>query len=206
MKYCVYDAEGAILRTGFAPEVAHDLIRQAEQGRVLFFQADTPVDDTTHFVDPVNRVLHLIPERPTQWHQWVQGSRLWLGDVGALLAARRAAVEVERDRRIALPVTHDGCSVDADARAVTSIRDKLTTIAHMEEGGQELAPASCVWRDADNVMRTFESAPQYKDWLSRLLVAIEARNTEAMVWSWARKAALDKITEFDAALAFNPLE
>lgn len=206
MKYIIYDADGGIIRTGWAPEVAHDPIRDHAEGRALFFEEDIIADDTTHFVDPVNRVLHAIPTRPTQWHVWVQGDRLWRGDVGAVLAARRAAIDLERDRRIEEPVMFSGASVDADAAAMTSIRDKLASIAQLETSLQVLPPTSCIWRDAGNKTHTFESMDLYKDWLGRLLVAIEARNTEAKVWSWDRKQELDRITEFDAAFAFNPTE
>jgi hypothetical protein len=97
-------------------------------------------------------------------------------------------IESHRDRIINRQIAYEGVSLDADARSQKFIADKLAEIAAREATGADMPPELLVWRDADNQLHTFSDMPAYRQWLQGLAIAIAQRGTQAMAWSWAKKA------------------
>lgn len=205
MKYCVYETNGNILRTGYAPEVAHGAIKAAEQGRVLFFEQDTQVSDMDHYVDVEKKSLVKIPARPSEFHVWSNDARVWEADFAKLILSKKKEIETERDRRIVANILYGNILLDANERAQSNISSKLSEIAQVMAGNGSIATEQLVWRDADNNTHHFPHLAAYRDWLGGLVIAISERATLSYQWSWDKKAALEEITDFDEAMEFTVL-
>lgn len=97
-------------------------------------------------------------------------------------------VALELNRRTVTPVTVAGIAFDADSRAQSNIKNKLTEIEACRKLGRAIPTELLVWRDFHNVTHQFESAEALEQILSLVVAELATRLTLLYVWSWGVKA------------------
>ncbi len=101
-------------------------------------------------------------------------------------AAKKAAIETERDIRKFGNVTYDAIEYEADAWTITMIQQLLAD-ARATDGAS--LPTTPFWRTADNSMVTLTLQD-----LEGLNQAIQHNVNSTYGWSWTLKAMLDAAT------------
>lgn len=151
-----------------------------------------------------NGALHLVPPAPSACCEWDWPTKSWIESLELAKSAKRQAIERERDSRVvAQVIVYDGKNLDADAASIDRLSKKLAALAAYEARGAEIPAGLCFWRDADNVTHTFASHTEYKNWLSGLAIAIDARGSQAFAWSWQKKGEVDAATTIEAVAAID---
>ena len=176
---------------------SHDQALNAGESTLLF---DGTPDG---YVDISTQTLVPFPLRPSVYHTWDWPTKSWLPDLPAATTARKAEIDVERDRRINLPLAYDGKTLDADARARENLKSKLEEIQSREALDQPMPVELLVWRDADNVTRSWSAQEAYKAWLEGLTIAMSERGTLIYAAAWQHKANVDALADIDAVLAYD---
>jgi hypothetical protein len=100
----------------------------------------------------------------------------------------RGQVNEERDRVTSQPITFDGETWDADARAVAAI---TTTLEELRGNPTNIPADGLFWITFGNGIRTFQNVPAFAQWLTRLAGAISARNRAAFRIAITRKQNVD---------------
>lgn len=202
----VYTSQGQILRTvsGLYGNPAK-LVLPGEQ----YMEVETEEDGIYAKLDRVRIDLATmrmvgIPEKPSEFHEWDWGALVYMVDTARLRAAKRTAIEAERDRRMTEPsIMYGAITLDANAPAKRRVFDKMTAV---NVRGSPPKPGTLVWRDFHNVVHTFANMPAYKAWLVGFTELLDDRDSAAWTWSWQKKAQLDSITSVEDLLAFDPAE
>lgn len=199
MKYTVYDSTtGRVKFCGECPEDALSL--QSSFGSVI----EGTYPENQFYWTPDGMVP--IPASPGAGYVWDWGTKTWQPDIEGAKAAKRAAIEAERDRRIVAPVlVYNGANLDADQRATDNLTKKLAEVNSRIAQNQPLAAGQLVWRDHDNNMLTFADMTSYKNWLDGFAIALGGRGTDAYAWSWQKKSDLDALTTIADVNAFDPM-
>lgn len=148
------------------------------------------------------KTLHTAPARPPH-HEWDWPTKSWLPDLPAAISARKAEIDVERDRRISLPLLYDGKNLDADARARENLKSKLEEIKSREALNQPMPQQMMVWRDADNVTHSWPTQEAYKAWLEGFAVTMSERGTMIYAACWAHKGNIGALTSVEDVLNYN---
>lgn len=186
---------GEIVSVVSAPDNQLDMYESDVSGALL---VDGPVSDATHYVD--NGSLSRIPPLPSRFHKWDVVSKSHVPDIDAAKSALLADVGVQLRTRIYTPVIHSGARFDADAVS----RERITGMVSRLMRGDPLPAGWAGWRDYDNVQRWSElGAADVLEQLTALSRAIEDREQQLLVASWAHKAAIAGIESVDAALAYD---
>lgn len=183
-------ATGKVLRYGQCPPL--DLYLQPQTGEDM-------VSGTFHFDEwyrAESGQMVRFPERPL-YSSWDWDQKSWLPDLVALRAYKLKAITKQFEESRVAPVEYDGALLDADLVAQKNVSDKLVEISSREAAGTPMPDQLLVWRDADNLMHTFEDQASYKAWLQGLVVAMATRGTMAYVTSWTRKAQLEAATTYE---------
>lgn len=141
--------------------------------------------------------------RPSADHKFDYTLKQWVDPrtLDDLKELQLVKVDTERAVRNVAPIEYAGRSLDADLIAQKNIGDKLSEIKAREDMGHAMPPELMLWRDADNLNETFADMQAMKNWLHGLVVAIAQRGTEAYVWAWQVKTAINAATtkeELDA--------
>lgn len=127
----------------------------------------------------------------------------WMPDLPAAVAARKAEIDSERDRRISLPLLYDGKNLDADARARENLKSKLEEIKSREALNQPMPQQMMVWRDADNVTHSWPTQVAYKTWLEGFAVTMSERGTLIYGACWAHKSNVEALSSVEAVAAYD---
>lgn len=143
------------------------------------------------------------PPRPTDFHDWSGVTKSWLPNLPAAISARKAEIDVERDRRISLPLLYDGKNLDADARARENLKSKLEEIKSREALNQPIPQQMMVWRDADNVTHSWPTQEAYKAWLEGFAVSMSERGTMIYAACWAHKGNIGALTSVEDVLNYD---
>lgn len=154
-------------------------------------ESEADVNDTTHFV--ANDEIVAFPLKPSMYHKWDWTSKTWIPDLSAVISARKAEIDRERERRNQLPIAYAGSIFDADAIAMRNISGWQTQIA----AGATL-PLDFVWRDYDNI-----DHPADADFVNGLGAAITTRGTRLYAASWAHKAAIKSLKTVEEVIAYD---
>lgn len=144
-----------------------------------------------------------LPESPSPHHKWDWTMKSWMPDLPAAVAARKAEIDSERDRRISLPLLYDGKNLDADARARENLKSKLEEIKSREALNQPMPQQMMVWRDADNVTHSWPTQVAYKTWLEGFAVTMSERGTLIYGACWAHKSNVEALSSVEAVAAYD---
>ena len=150
-----------------------------------------------------NGGLFPLPESPAPHHEWDWTTKSWIPDLPAAIAARKAEIDVDRDRRINLPLAYDGKNLDADARARENLKSKLEEIKSREALNQPMPQSMMVWRDADNVTHSWPTQVAYKTWLEGFAVTMSERGTLIYGACWAHKSNVEALPGVEAVAAYD---
>lgn len=148
------------------------------------------------------KVFTQAPPRPP-YHTWDWSTKSWIPDLSAAIAARKQEIDRERDRRISLPLTYDGKTLDADARARENLKSKLEEIKSREALNQPMPQQMLVWRDADNVTHSWPTQEAYKAWLEGFAVTMSERGTMIYSACWAHKSNVEALPSVEAVAAYD---
>lgn len=97
-------------------------------------------------------------------------------------------VALELNRRTVAPMTVRGITFDADTKAQSNIKNKLSEIEACRKLGRTIPVELLVWRDYHNVTHQFESPEALEQILSHVVAELATRQTMLYVWSWEVKA------------------
>ena len=167
------------------------------------FEDVIPVEGAweNHYVS--GGVLLEFPAKPSPHHEWDWTTKSWIPDLPAAISARKAEINVERDRRISLPLLYDGKNLDADARARENLKSKLEEIKSREALNQPMPQQMMVWRDADNITHSWPTQEAYKAWLEGFVVSMSERGTMIYAACWAHKGNIVALTSVEDVLNYN---
>ena len=185
--YVAHDSAGKIQQSGCAPSTNE--IPPFVGLTVL--QVDMMLDPAGAYVADGRCVA--LPQRPSPHHDWDWPSKTWQPNVAHAIAARKAEVEAERERRNRLPIDHAGARFDADETAQRNISAWQTQM-----GAGAVLPAGFMWRDYDNIDHPADAA-----FINGLGAAITLRGTLLYQASWQHKAALDALSSVEAILIYD---
>ena len=106
----------------------------------------------------------------------------------AITSKVSSLMSLEMRRRTVAPVTVEGITFDADTKAQSNIKNKLTEIEACRKLGRTIPAELLVWRDFHNVTHQFESPEALEQILSHVVAELATRLTMLYVWSWEVKA------------------
>lgn len=204
MKFVIYNTVGEVLQVGDASEHDIDQLGPNLQAGHYVLKGNATLND---LVDPVTKTVITggKPAQPSGLHDWDIATMSWVGNVERARAAKALEINRERDRRIFDVLAFDGINLDGDVISQKRLSDKLMTINERERLGlPDLPVEALVWKDADNIVRSFLNQADYKDFLSGFAVALDERGMGAMGWSWVKKAELAALNSFQDIQAYSP--
>lgn len=196
MRYAQYDEFGRIACVGSAPD-GSDI---SNLGRVML-DPPSDIDFNENYI--FEGALKSRPSKPSPHHEWDWPTKSWLPNLPAAISARKAEIDVERDRRISLPLLYDGKNLDADARARENLKSKLEEIKSREALNQPMPQQVMVWRDADNVTHSWPTQEAYKAWLEGFAVSMSERGTMIYAACWAHKGNIGALTSVEDVLNYS---
>lgn len=186
------DDDGRILQCVNAPD--DHLLYYGHSALIASYS----VSDETHYVKDGELVP--FPPRPSKFHSWDWGGGGWAPDLDLARSALLGGVGDQLRGRLYLPINFGGARFDADAVS----RERIAGMASRLMRGDPLPTGWAGWRDYDNVQRWSElGAADVLEQLTALSRAIEDREQQLLVASWAHKAAIAGIESVDAALAYD---
>lgn len=144
-----------------------------------------------------------IAERPSQYHSFNWTTKKWEEDLQLAQSAKRAEIDLERQRRNLLPIEVNEILLDADLVAQKNLADKLAGVKERIRLGLGMLPALMVWKDANNVVHSWASLQNYCDWLAGYVIALEDRGTRIYAHAWSLKAALETMTTVADVIALD---
>lgn len=156
----------------------------------------------THYIEN-NQVLEK-PTQPSIYHVFSYETKDWVISEEAIAEAKRQKItEINSvlERKKIEPIEVSEGLFDANDTAIKNIQGKIQEIALKENLG--LSVDFLIWRSADNINVEFESLESYKDFLSRLVIAISARTTSLYQMAWIKKAEVDGLSTIEDILAYE---
>lgn len=169
----------------------------------LWLEAPMDVGFDTHYVDVETKQFVRKPMKPVSAivQVWDHPNKRWKGIPEFARMIRKKQLEKNRDTASNEPMELQGHRWDVDDKALAALRLKAEELADAKPGDEY--PEMLLWRDADNVTRTFGSASQMRQFVSALLRAVARRRARVHAKAWARKAALES-TPDDEVEGFDP--
>lgn len=133
-------------------------------------------------------------------------SKAFVPNFAALRADKLGKVENQFVFRSQLPIMYDGHMFDASIPTQATLVRKLTAQTARASRGAPTPASQLVWYDVDGAAITFPSHVQFKNWLEDLMIAIDDRTAELMVWKHSKRTALFALGDNKAAIeSFDPL-
>ena len=168
--------------------------------RVRFIE--TSVEDIElmngYYYDLEAEELVSLPAKPSEGYIWDGVTKSWVVDEENLvLINKRLKLTVDRIRenKEISTIPYDDKNLDADAEAIKNINGKLQELQAKEALSLPIDVNSLFWRDADNIIHSWEDVAAYKTWLQGLIIAIAERTSNLYQISWTKKAEIDAILE-----------
>lgn len=144
--------------------------------------------------------------RPTKYHQWNPSNFTFELVPDALNLARvdrKNEIEQERRVRNTTVISYDDKNLDGDATAQKNLADKLAGVKERLRLSVSMDPAIMVWKDADNLIHTWNDLQAYCDWLAGYVIALEDRGTRLYAAAWQHKLNLEALTTVEDILAYD---
>jgi len=192
------DSDGRYVSTGVVPS---DSVTLLEPDVVV-----GEVDPEMQYHDFASGGPVAKPAKPVEMAEmeFDHQQKTWVGNVEKLKKRKHREIEAERDRRLTDPVIeYDGIRLNAGLLDKQNLQDKITATASRIARGTPTPPQMLVWKDYDNVIRTFPNLEAYKTWLEGFAIALEERGMQAWAWSWAKKDQLAALQTFEEVTAFD---
>jgi hypothetical protein len=147
-----------------------------------------------------NQLVELAP-RPSDRHIW-SGSA-WVPDLITAKADLDTQIERERDKRIYSLIAYDNKVIDADPVSQKNLANKIAEMQAKKELNLPTSVEMLLWRDADNVTHSWETAEAYLDWLYGFAVVLSERGTQIYASSWQHKGNIAALTTLEALENYN---
>lgn len=147
------------------------------QGLEVLESATKPTDKS--YV--VNGVLTEPSAAPSVNHVYNYDTRTWDFPLDTVIAAATQRIEMGRLAKNYAVIEYEGSNLDGDRTAQKNISDKILELDESIRLSITTPSELFIWRDADNIMHSFETITEFKDWLGGLTVALAQRGTLAYV-------------------------
>jgi hypothetical protein len=92
--------------------------------------------------------------------------------------------------------------LDSDKVSQENISGKIEQLKSEIEFG--VIPDNLFWKDANNILHTWETHQEYLRWLQGLLIAISNRRTLLYQLSWQASSDIDSMESIEDVLNYDP--
>ena len=199
-RYYIYETStGKLLQTGSC--VADDIgIQVVPPGHSL---ALGDADVFGQYYDLVAEQLSVYPPKPSPFHVFDYGARVWVVSPAGLsdaVADRTAAVNALRDTKRNLPVLYEGKLFDADVGSVESMRETSDRIRR----GDGLPSGWAGWRTYDNSMAwASETDAAVLEHLTAIRRMLEDRWQALLISAWGHKDVIAGLSDVGAVMDYD---
>lgn len=198
MTYTKYKiVTGEIISVYDMPE--HMVLNQLSEGESYIEGSFHP---STYYID--NDLPLEIPSKPSNHHVWV--AKAWTLSSEGIENLKTELKNTVSEYMLNLstqPILYDSKPVDADSKAISNINGKLRELEAKIALGLTIDTGLLFWKDADNVIHTWDTVVDYINWLHGLVIAIAERTTMLYSVSWAKKLEIDSITDTNVLLSYD---
>lgn len=129
---------------------------------------------------------------PSPNYNLVKG--VWIEDITKAKKSKYNEIEAKRLLSSTANITFKTLSLQADNIAKANIQGKILEIQSSIAIGRPVT--NMVWRDANNIEKSWTVEAKYLLWLQELSADIAARDTQAYIDSWTAKSDIDALTVF----------
>lgn len=166
------------------------------------FPLKIPLDYVLRYgKNPTTQEFEQIPDKPHDWYVvWDWATKQWLPDLAAVLSARKAEIDAERNRRTLLPATYNNAPFDADLVS----RERITGLLARIQRGDGLTVGWMGWRDFNNNMHwAADDAATVFIHLAGLSSVIENREQAFLITAWTHKAMINALSSIEEIVNYN---
>lgn len=144
------------------------------------------------------------PSKPSNFHLFDYSTKEWTLPTEQIEKAKtqkKLDITNQADWIHQQPISYDNKLLDADETAQQNISGKITELKN--DIDLNITSTNLFWKDANNVLHTWNTPAEYLSWLQGLFNAITARRTNLYALSWQGKAAIDAMTNVEDIQAYD---
>jgi hypothetical protein len=200
MNYTIFDTNGNIICNYSGGRLDSVIDDYAAFGYVEgTYSADT------HYYNVLNDSMEEKPPRPSVHHTHNTTTNEWNVSAESLLFAKnikkldikKLATDIHFNN-----IVYDNKLLDSDKVSQENISGKIEQLKSEIEFG--VIPDNLFWKDANNILHTWETHQEYLRWLQGLLIAISNRRTLLYQLSWQASSDIDSMESIEDVLNYDP--